>query len=118
MNIMVCGSRDITNYKVVFNAINKIININGNIDYTLISGGAKGVDSLVKEYATYNNFPLIEVLPQWDKYGKVAGIRRNIDMVLMSDYVICIWDNKSKGTKSVIDYCIKYNIKHEVIVYE
>ena len=44
----------------------------------------------------------------WEKYGKSAGPKRNEEMANKCDYVICFWDGKSKGTKSMIDFAKKY----------
>ncbi|MBR6510506.1 MAG: hypothetical protein IKT38_07870, partial [Clostridia bacterium] len=56
-------------------------------------------------------------LADWEKYGKSAGPIRNKQMAEVSDYVICFWDEKSKGTKSMIDYAKKLNkpIKIKII---
>ncbi|MDD4352254.1 MAG: hypothetical protein PHU71_04745 [Candidatus Gracilibacteria bacterium] len=39
----------------------------------------------------------------WDKYGKSAGYRRNVDIVKNSDIVIAFWNGISKGTRHTID---------------
>jgi hypothetical protein len=35
--------------------------------------------------------------------------KRNKQMAEISDYVICFWDGKSKGTRSMIEYTEEYN---------
>jgi len=35
-------------------------------------------------------------------------------MAEVSDYVICFWDGKSRGTKSMIEYAKKYNKPHKI----
>ena len=74
---------------------------------TIISGGAKGVDTCAKEYAQKNNIDFLEILPQYSIYGKAAPIKRNNEIVEKSDFVIAFWDGKSRGTKYVIDLCRK-----------
>lgn len=54
---------------------------------------------------------------EWDKYGKSAGYRRNVDMVDRCDYCLILWDGQSKGTKHDIDLCISKNKSHKVVVY-
>ncbi len=44
---------------------------------------------------------------EWDKYGRAAGTARNKKMVEASDVVIAFWDEKSKGTKSLINLAKK-----------
>ena len=43
----------------------------------IISGGAKGIDSLAAKYANENNIKLTEFLPEYNIYGKAAPIIRN-----------------------------------------
>jgi len=58
----------------------------------------------------YNNYDeakekgfKIEKYPaQWSKYRR-AGLIRNREMAEVADYIICFWDGKSRGTKSIID---------------
>lgn len=73
----------------------------------IISGGAKGVDLCAKFYAKQNNIPYTEYLPEYQKYGKAAPLRRNDKIVDAADLVLAFWDGKSKGTKYVIDKCNK-----------
>ncbi len=60
-------------------------------------------------YAEENGFKVEKYPADWKIYGKSAGPRRNKQIAEVSDYVICFWDEKSKGTKSMIDYAIKCN---------
>ena len=74
--------------------------------YTLIfvSGGCSGADSLGERYAKENGY-LLKIYPaNWEKYGRAAGPKRNLQMAKACDYVICFWDGKSRGTKSMIEY--------------
>lgn len=82
----------------------------------IISGGAKGIDTCAREYALSHNINLTEYLPEYDKYGRTAPLKRNITIIQNADMVIALWDGSSRGTKFVIDNCRKMNI--EVKVYE
>ena len=78
--------------------------------YTLIfvSGGWRGADSLGEKYAAENGFKT-EIYPAvWEKYGRAAGPKRNKKIAEISDYIICFWDGKSKGTKSLLNFAEKY----------
>lgn len=81
----------------------------------IVSGGAKGIDTCAKSFALRNNIKLTEFLPEYDKYGRSAPIKRNLLIIDYSDEVIAFWDGKSRGTKFVIDTCKKTNKK--VTVY-
>lgn len=83
----------------------------------IISGGARGVDAAAKEYALKHNIPYKEYLPEYDKYGRKAPILRNYQIADRADKVIAFWDCKSRGTKSVIDYCKKKGIELELFMF-
>ncbi len=76
----------------------------------IISGGAKGVDTIARNYALQNNIKLTEFLPDYDKYDKKAPLIRNITIIENADKVLAFWDGKSRGTKFVIDNCHKRDI--------
>ena len=71
----------------------------------LISGGAKGIDTCVRNYAQAHGIKLTEFLPDYRHYGKAAPIIRNADIVSNADRVVAFWDGKSRGTHDVIQFC-------------
>lgn len=81
----------------------------------IISGGAKGVDALAKNFAIENNYNYVEFLPNYEKYGKAAPLIRNNEIIDCADIVIALWDGKSKGTEYVINECKK--IGKSLIIY-
>ena len=82
----------------------------------IVSGGAKGIDTCARNYALAHGLKLTEFLPEYDKYGRGAPLRRNIAIIEYADLVLAFWDGKSRGTKFVIDNCKKRNIP--VVVYD
>ena len=76
----------------------------------IVSGGARGIDTCAKNYALQHGLKLTEFLPEYDKYGRGAPLRRNISIIGHADLVLAFWDGKSRGTKYVIDNCKKQNI--------
>ena len=71
----------------------------------IISGGAKGIDTCAREYAVSHGIKLTEFLPEYEKYGKNAPLKRNITIIETADVVLAFWDGKSRGTKFVIEKC-------------
>lgn len=71
----------------------------------IISGGARGIDTCAKNYAIAHNIKLTEFLPEYEKYGRSAPLKRNITIIENSDIVLAFWDEKSGGTRFVIDNC-------------
>lgn len=75
----------------------------------LLSGGARGVDTCVRIYAKERGIKLTEILPEYEKYGRAAPIKRNVGIIEKADTVVALWNGKSKGTEFVINYCKKHN---------
>ena len=103
MKAAIIGSRNITNID-----LSRFI---PKETTEIISGGAKGVDTLAKEYALENGLKLTEFLPEYERYGKGAPLKRNITIIESADIVLAFWDGKSRGTKFVIENCPKEKLK-------
>lgn len=101
MKIAIVGSREPGNINFA-QELEKRININ-NGD-TIISGGAKGIDSLAAQYATTQGLALIEIRPDYARNGRGATFIRNREIVDNADMVVAFWNGTSKGTKYTIDY--------------
>lgn len=99
MRTIIAGCRDFYNYDVVVAAIQAAeIQIS-----TVLSGAAKGVDSLGAEWARKTGVPVEEYPADWFKFGKSAGPRRNKEMVDKAEALIALWDYQSIGTRDVIN---------------
>lgn len=110
MKLAVVGGRSFDDYSLLRKSI--LQNFKGV--KIIVSGGAKGADSLGERYAREFNLETLIFLPDWSRWGKTAGYVRNQDIIKNADYVIAFWDGKSKGTKSSID--IAKSLGKEVIV--
>lgn len=84
----------------------------------IVSGGAKGIDSDAKAYAQAHGIPLKEFLPEYQKYGRGAPLKRNLLIIEYADVVLAFWDGESRGTKYVIDHCREMNVPVNVITLE
>lgn len=101
ISLAIVGSRSFDNYQYLKETVDWFL-----IDKEatkIISGGAKGADSLAKRYAIENGIPLVEFIPEWDKHGKSAGYLRNEKIVKNCDELIAFYDMESRGTKHSID---------------
>lgn len=72
-------------------------------DTQIISGGATGIDTLVRMLARRVELPFTEYIPDWVTYGKSAGFQRNRLLVEQADIVIALWDGSSAGTLDTIE---------------
>ncbi len=111
MRVIIAGSRSINDYPLLERTIKR-----SGFDVTeVVSGGAYGVDHLGERYAFENNLPLHTFTAEWDKYGKSAGYRRNIQMSENADALIALWDGNSKGTRHMIDTAYEKGLKVYVV---
>lgn len=115
MKIIVAGSRDFNNYELLKEKLNEITQGQTNVE--IVSGTARGADTLGIQYANELGCEVKKFPAQWDKYGKSAGYKRNEEMAKYSDTCICFWDGNSKGTKHMIDLSHKYNLRTIVVKY-
>lgn len=96
ISLGVVGSRTFKDYHLLESTINEFRKTN-TLSH-IVSGGAAGADSLVRTYAEKHSIPMIELKPDWKKYGKAAGFIRNADIIDESDIVLAFWDGESRGT--------------------
>lgn len=71
----------------------------------IVSGGAKGVETCAREYASAKGLKLTEFLPEYNRYGRGAPLKRNLQIIDYADCVLAFWDGQSRGTKFVIERC-------------
>lgn len=105
MKLAVVGCRKFNNYEFLEETILEHYPIE-KID-TIISGGAKGTDTLAEQFAKKHNLTLIIFAPNWEKYGKSAGPVRNQLIVKECNEMIAFWDGVSRGTLSSINLAKK-----------
>ncbi len=109
IKVVIAGCRDYDNYNEAKEYIdfypsgereaNEII---------VISGCARGADVLGERYAEENGFQVEKHPADWKKYGRSAGPKRNKEMAQVADMVVCFWNGKSRGTKSMIEYAKEF----------
>lgn len=113
MKLIVAGSRDFGNYQLLAKHLDEINSKYGITE--IVSGTAKGADSLGELYAKINNIPIKKFPADWNRYGRSAGYIRNKDMAHYADACICFWINKSKGTGHMINLAKEYKIRLRVV---
>lgn len=117
--VLICGGTDYTDEKTFIETLDKYTDRENTV---LVSGHAKGADTLAEEYAGKNGIE-IKVFPaQWSKYGKSAGPIRNKEMLdyiseAEEHFVIAFWNGRSRGTKHTIETAEKMGIETKIIAY-
>lgn len=125
MNLAIVGSRTILDPFYLNKAYKRLISHCPDDDIiSVISGGAKGVDSMAKDFAEHYKVPLTVFYPDWDTHGKAAGFIRNEKIIKNATHVIAVWDGVSKGTlhsiklsRSWNKHLVVYNTKDDTLNY-
>lgn len=109
--VAIIGSRDFKNKNMIENTLQSFLRENDI--RCIISGGAKGADTMGVQWANRNNIPTIVFYPDFKK-RKRAYHFRNRQIVKECDVLIAFWNGSSTGTKYTIDFARA--MEREVIV--
>lgn len=120
--IVVCGSTKFYDYSLLESSLNEILGEYSNDTIEIVSGHAKGADSLGERYAYEHNLKCTVFAADWKRYGRAAGPIRNSQMLEYvkqeNPLVVAFWDGESHGTRDTINKAKKLNIRCEVIMYK
>ena len=108
MKLLIAGSRGIDSFD-----LSRYVQEDADV---IISGGAKGIDTIAEKYADDHGIEKIIMRPDYVRYGRAAPIRRNEEMVELADAVLIIWDGRSRGTKYTSDYAKKKNKPVQIVL--
>jgi hypothetical protein len=103
VKVIVAGSRDIAD----FAAVSLAIESSGFAITEIVSGAAKGVDTLGERWASENGVAIKRFPANWAEHGKAAGPIRNREMARYGDALVAIWDGVSNGTQNMIDEAVR-----------
>lgn len=104
IKLAVVGSRTFNKKKVLFDVIDNLVKEQDYEIVEIISGAAKGADSLSEIYAKERNIPTKIFEADWKKFRN-AGLMRNHYIIENCDVCLAFWNSKSTGTKADIRLC-------------
>ena len=81
----------------------------------IISGGVSGVDCLAERYADKHRISKLILRPRYKAYGRAAPLKRNEEMVRIADYVLVVWDGRSRGTEYTIKHACKLDKQIRIV---
>lgn len=107
MKLLIVGSRSITDFDIS-------PYIPDDVEL-IISGGARGIDTLAEQYADKMKISKLVLRPNYARYKRGAPLKRNNKMVDMCDKVLVFWDGVSRGTKHTVDCAIHSGKDIEIV---
>ena len=101
MKLLIAGSRSIEDFD-----LSEYVTQDTEL---IISGGAKGIDTVAESYADRHGISKLILKPKYNLYGKAAPLKRNEEIVDLADRVLVIWDGKSRVALFTAEYAKKKN---------
>ncbi len=111
--VVVAGSRSFNDYALLSRELNLFLV--GKTNVVILSGAARGADTLGERYAREHGITLETYPAEWSAYHQGAGVRRNKIMAQRADAVVAFWDGHSAGTSNIIQCAKEENIPCKII---
>lgn len=112
MRVIVCGGRDFNELGYLVNCLDRI---HASTPITaIISGGARGADTLGEFWAKTRSIPVVQFPAQWHEHGKAAGFRRNEQMARQGKADLVVAFPGGVGTRHMRETAARFNIKVHV----
>lgn len=117
MRVLICGSRHFNDYERFKKEVMNALPVGDYIGSTVISGHAKGADTLGEQFARDMGLQLQTFPADWNVHGRAAGPIRNTQMLQQGkpDIVIAFLAENSRGTKNMINQAEKAGVPVKVI---
>lgn len=118
--VIISGSKNYNDYDQLKEACdhylkNKLKNLDVNV--IVLSGSGGGADKLGEQYAKERGLELEIYSANWDRYGKSASYKRNVQMTSVGNALIAFRSSYSdnRGTDIMIDMARKKHLLVRVI---
>lgn len=118
LRILIRGSRKFTDYKKIFDSLNKVEAKYPSEEKVLIAGGGSGVDRVGEQAAKRLGWRVEKFVPELKNPDEKAGRARNIEMIDSGvDYCLAFPhpDTESKSTMHCVDYAKENGVKTYVL---
>lgn len=114
--VIIAGSRTFSDYMLLERTMDRLLR-DVSEDIVIISGRARGADTLGERYARERGYEVWEYPADWKKYGKSAGFLRNRAMARDADALVAFWDGESRGTENMISLARRQGLRVRVLKY-
>lgn len=118
MRLAIVGTRKFTNYELFLEKLETHYPLAFDPRYIeIVSGGAKGVDTLAEQFAKNRELKMKVFKPDYSRFGKGAPLVRNGQIVEYADVCVAFIDDESRGTKYTIEKFRNANKKVVIIFF-
>ena len=115
--VIIAGSSSFDDYsRLQAVCDNLLANKRQSHSIVIISGTARGADTLGEQYAHERGYAIERFPADWRQYGKAAGPIRNLQMADNADGLICFWNGQSPGARNMIQTANKKGLKVRTII--
>lgn len=115
MKVIIAGGRDFKDYDLLCRSADYYLSRQSEVE--VVSGTAQGADKLGEKYANDRDFSIKRFPADWGTHGKAGGYIRNEDMAIYADALIAFWNERSRGTKHMIDIAELHGLKIRIVRY-
>lgn len=116
--VIIAGSRSFTDYDRLQALCDNILSKKSRThEIRIISGTARGADTLGERYAQERGYNLQRFPADWLQYGRAAGPIRNRQMADNADALICFWNGHSPGARNMIETANKKGLPVRTIYF-
>lgn len=98
--VLVCGGRDYSDHSCVYETLDSI---HREAPITkLVTGGARGADTLAQDWATLRNVTNTIYMADWARYPRAGGIIRNQQMLAQEHPTLVVAFPGGRGTADMV----------------
>lgn len=100
--VAIVGSRDFADRALLDATMDAFVREHG-APTGVVSGGARGADTLGQRWAQARGVPCTVLAPEWAKHGRSAGFRRSADIVAAATHVVAFPHPRGSGTQHTVE---------------
>lgn len=116
--VVVAGTRTFGNYELLRDKLDSFLEQKSKeFEIVIISGCAKGADTLGERYAEERGYKVERFEADWDQHSKKAGPIRNGKMADAAQAVVIFWDGVSRGSMNMRQQARDRNLPVRVVRY-
>lgn len=118
LRVIIAGGRGFNDKDVMERCMNAVLSKAHRDEVIIVSGTAQGADRMGENYAHHFHYEVDRYPADWDRHGRSAGYKRNVQMAKVATHLVAFWDGESRGTKHMIDIAMRLGLEIRVFDYQ